>query len=33
MDNLRGAALMTLAMLGFAAEDMFIKLMAGALPT
>jgi len=33
MDNLRGAALMTLAMLGFAAEDMFVKLMAGALPT
>ena len=33
MDNLRGAALMTLAMLGFAVEDMFIKLMAGALPT
>ncbi|GAA6202199.1 DMT family transporter [Aquicoccus sp. SU-CL01552] len=33
MDNLRGAALMTLAMLGFAGEDMFIKLMAGALPT
>lgn len=32
-DNLRGAALMTLAMLGFAVEDMFIKLMAGALPT
>ncbi|MCB1313335.1 MAG: DMT family transporter [Sedimentitalea sp.] len=33
MDNLRGAALMTLAMLGFAIEDMFIKLMADALPT
>lgn len=33
MDNLRGAALMTLAMLGFAIEDMIIKLMAGALPT
>lgn len=33
MDNLRGALLMTLAMLGFAVEDMFIKLMAGALPT
>ncbi len=32
MDNLRGAALMTLAMLGFAIEDMFIKFMAGALP-
>ncbi len=33
MDNLRGAALMTLAMLGFAIEDMFVKLMSGALPT
>lgn len=33
MENLRGAALMTLAMLGFAGEDMFIKMMAGALPT
>ncbi len=33
MDNLRGAVLMTLAMFGFAVEDMFIKLMAGALPT
>ncbi len=33
MDNLRGAALMTLAMLGFAIEDMFVKLLAGALPT
>jgi drug/metabolite transporter (DMT)-like permease len=33
MDNLRGAALMTLAMLGFAIEDMLIKLMAGALAT
>lgn len=33
MENLRGAVLMTLAMLGFAIEDMFIKLMAGALPT
>ena len=32
MDNLRGAALMTFAMLGFAIEDMFIKLMSGALP-
>ncbi|MCR9126509.1 MAG: DMT family transporter [Rhodobacteraceae bacterium] len=32
MENLRGAALMTAAMLGFAIEDMFIKLMAGALP-
>ncbi|MEP3332961.1 DMT family transporter [Sedimentitalea sp.] len=33
MENLRGAALMTLAMLGFAIEDMFIKLLAGAFPT
>lgn len=33
MDNFRGATLMTLAMLGFAVEDMFIKLLAGALPT
>lgn len=33
MDNLRGAVLMTLSMLGFAFEDMFIKLMAGSLPT
>lgn len=33
MDNLRGAALMTLAMFGFAAEDMFIKLLTGTLPT
>lgn len=33
MDNLRGAALMTLAMLGFAAEDLMIKLMSDALPT
>ncbi|WP_425044274.1 DMT family transporter [Primorskyibacter sp. S87] len=32
MENLRGALLMTLAMLGFAIEDMFIKLMADALP-
>ncbi|MBD3663415.1 DMT family transporter [Sulfitobacter aestuariivivens] len=32
MDNLRGAALMVLSMLGFAIEDTFIKLMAGALP-
>ena len=31
-DNLRGALLMTLAMAGFAIEDMFIKLLAGALP-
>ena len=33
MDNLRGATLMTLAMLGFAIEDMFIKLVADSLPT
>lgn len=33
MGNIRGAALMTLAMLGFAVEDMCIKLMTGALPT
>ena len=31
-DNLRGAVLMSLAMAGFAFEDMFIKLLAGALP-
>ncbi|TMV06506.1 DMT family transporter [Ruegeria sediminis] len=31
MENLRGALLMTLAMLGFAFEDMFIKLMAGTM--
>lgn len=29
MDNLRGAILMVLAMLGFALEDSFIKLLAG----
>ena len=33
MDNLRGAALMTLAMLGFAIEDMFVKLLAVRFPT
>ena len=33
MDNLRGAVLMVLAMLGFAIEDMIIKLMSGVLPT
>jgi drug/metabolite transporter (DMT)-like permease len=33
MDNLRGALLMVLAMLGFAFEDMLVKLMAGRLPT
>ena len=32
MDNLRGAGLMTLAMLCFAIEDMLIKFLAGALP-
>lgn len=32
MDNIRGAVLMVLAMLGFAIEDSFIKLMGGALP-
>lgn len=32
MDNLRGAILMALAMLGFAIEDSFIKLMGHALP-
>ncbi len=31
-DNLRGAVLMALAMAGFALEDMFIKLLAEALP-
>ncbi|WP_089898288.1 DMT family transporter [Loktanella fryxellensis] len=33
MDNLRGSILMVLAMAGFALEDMFVKQMAGALPT
>jgi len=32
LGNARGAVLMILAMAGFAVEDMFIKLMAGALP-
>jgi drug/metabolite transporter (DMT)-like permease len=32
-ENLTGAALMTLAMLGFAVEDALIKLAAGAIPT
>ncbi|WP_299748827.1 DMT family transporter [uncultured Tateyamaria sp.] len=32
MDNLRGAGLMVLAMLCFAIEDMFIKLLGGAIP-
>ncbi|GHF56618.1 DMT family transporter [Seohaeicola zhoushanensis] len=33
MDNLRGAVLMTLAMLGFACGDLFIKVMTQTLPT
>lgn len=32
MDNMRGAALMVLAMLGFALEDMLIKLLSDAVP-
>ena len=32
MENLRGAGLMVLAMLGFAVEDMMIKLISGTLP-
>lgn len=32
MDNMRGIMLMVLGMLGFAAEDMFIKLAASGLP-
>ncbi len=32
MDNLRGAVLMVLSMLGFAIEDSFIKLMGNAVP-
>lgn len=32
MDNMRGILLMVLAMLGFAAEDMFLKLAAAGLP-
>ena len=32
MDNMRGIMLMVLSMLGFAAEDMFIKLVASGLP-
>jgi drug/metabolite transporter (DMT)-like permease len=32
MENLRGSALMVLAMAGFALEDMFIKRLAGTLP-
>lgn len=31
-DNLRGALLMSLAMAGFALEDMLIKVLAGSLP-
>lgn len=33
MDNLRGAILISLAMLGFAIEDMCVKLAAQAMPT
>ena len=32
MDNFRGATLMVLSMLGFALEDMFIKLLADTVP-
>ncbi len=32
MDNLRGALIMALSMLGFAIEDMFIKLMGSDIP-
>lgn len=32
MENFRGSVLMVAGMLGFALEDMFIKMMAGALP-
>ncbi|EYD71738.1 DMT family transporter [Limimaricola hongkongensis] len=32
MENIRGSILMVLGMMGFALEDMFIKMMAGALP-
>ncbi|THF72425.1 MAG: DMT family transporter [Sulfitobacter sp. SK025] len=32
MDNLRGALIMVLSMLGFAIEDMFIKLMGSDIP-
>ena len=31
-DNLRGSALMVLAMLGFAVEDMFVKLLSDTMP-
>lgn len=32
MDNLRGGALMVLAMAGFAVEDMFVKLLSAQMP-
>ena len=32
MDNIRGATIMVLAMLGFAIEDMFIKMLSGVVP-
>lgn len=32
MDNLRGSALMVVAMAGFAAEDLFVKLLSASLP-
>ncbi len=32
-ENLRGSALMIVAMFGFAVTDMFIKLLGAALPT
>ena len=32
MDNLRGALIMVLSMLGFAIEDMFIKLIGTDIP-
>ncbi|HCI05880.1 MAG TPA: EamA family transporter, partial [Sulfitobacter sp.] len=33
MDNLRGAALMILAMFGFAVEDMMVKVISVEMPT
>ena len=33
MDNMRGAILMVIAMLGFAIEDSLIKIMASDLPS
>jgi drug/metabolite transporter (DMT)-like permease len=33
LENIRGAVIMVFAMAGFAIEDMFIKQMAGAVPT